>query len=234
VQSGYGMTETCSHQYTMPFDNRTRITESCGRACRGYEIRIWSPDDPDSEMPVGQIGQVGGRGASLMLVYFDDQIATESSLNAAGWFLTGDLGFLDADGYLHLTGRMKELIIRGGHNINPAPIEKLVLQFDEIAHAAVVGMPDLRLGERICLAVHFHQGKRVSKERICQHLRQAGVSRYEMPEFLAEMDDVPLMPNGKLRRREIEQAVRAGAVPVQAIAGEAAPAPGGTVSPPAS
>ena len=74
-------------------------------------------------MPAGTVGQIGGRGASLMLGYFDDQTATETSFNASGWFMTGDLGTLDAEGYLRVTGRKKDVIIRGGHNIYPARIE---------------------------------------------------------------------------------------------------------------
>ena len=71
------------------------IIETCGRACDGYEVRIWRQDDPDIEAAPGEIGEIGGRGASLMLGYFDDQAATEAAFNAAGWFMTGDLGWID-------------------------------------------------------------------------------------------------------------------------------------------
>jgi acyl-CoA synthetase len=91
-QSGYGMTETCSHQYTLPDDPPERIVETCGRACDGYEIRIWRQDEPDTEAAPGEIGEIGGRGASLMLGYFDDQQATEAAFNAQSWFMTADLG----------------------------------------------------------------------------------------------------------------------------------------------
>src|SRR5580692_1854872 len=127
-QSGYGMTETCSHQYTLPDDPPERIVETCGRACAGYEIRIWRQDDPDIEAAPGEIGEIGGRGASLMLGYFDDQKATEAAFNAQGWFITGDLGWIDEAGYLHVTGRKKDVIIRGGRNIHPGPIEALALR----------------------------------------------------------------------------------------------------------
>ena len=109
-QSGYGMTETCSHQYTLPDDPPERIAETSGRACDGYEIRIWREDDPDREAAPGEIGEIGGRGASLMLGYFDDQLATEAAFNAEGWFMTGDLGRLDEAGYLRITGRKKDVI----------------------------------------------------------------------------------------------------------------------------
>ena len=98
-QSGYGMTETCSHQYTLPTDDPRLIAESCGRSCAGYEVRIWRRDDPNLEAATGEVGQIGGRGASLMLGYFDDQTTTEDSFNAHGWFMTGDLGWMDDNGY---------------------------------------------------------------------------------------------------------------------------------------
>ncbi len=126
-QSGYGMTETCSHQYTLPNDMPGRIIDTCGRCCEGYEISIWRQDNPDVEAARGEIGQIGGRGASLMLGYFDDQAATEAAFNAQGWFMTGDLGWLDDAGYLRITGRLKDVIIRGGRRkgvrrcLPPAP-----------------------------------------------------------------------------------------------------------------
>src|SRR3974390_830742 len=116
-QSGYGMTETCSHQYTLPDDPPAGTAEACGRACNGFEVRIWRQDTPDVEAAPGEIGQIGGRGASLMLGYFDDQSAPEAAFNAQGWFMTGDLGWLDEAGYLHITGRKKDIVVRGGRNI---------------------------------------------------------------------------------------------------------------------
>ena len=150
-QSGYGMTETCSHQYTLRTDSPKRIAETCGHACPGYEIRIWDRSDADVELPAGEIGQIGGRGASLMLGYFDDQASTEDAFNSFGWFMTGDLGSLDADGYLRIVGRKKDVIIRGGHNIYPARIEELAMQHPAIHQAAAVPIADARLGEKVCL-----------------------------------------------------------------------------------
>ena len=122
-QNIYGMTENGSHQYTLPGDDARTIVATCGRACRGYEVRIFKPDDPDAEAAAGEIGEIGGRGGVLTLGYFGDQHATESSFNRGGWFMSGDLGRLDENGCLEIIGRKKELIIRGGHNIYPARIE---------------------------------------------------------------------------------------------------------------
>ena len=143
-QSGYGMTETCSHQYTLPTDGNRPIIESCGKSCPGYEICIFDHNDPNREVETGQIGQIAGRGASLMLGYFDDQKATEEAFNRDGWFLTGDLGWADENGYLRVTGRKKDVIIRGGHNIYPAKIELLAATHGAIQRVAAVPVSDQR------------------------------------------------------------------------------------------
>ncbi|MEO8718533.1 MAG: class I adenylate-forming enzyme family protein, partial [Burkholderiales bacterium] len=124
-QNIYGMTENGSHQYTLPTDDAQTIVETCGRACHGYETRIFSQENPDQEMAAGTVGEIGTRGALLMLGYFDNQATTEDSFNRDGWFLSGDLGTLDERGCLRIMGRKKDLIIRGGHNIHPARIEDL-------------------------------------------------------------------------------------------------------------
>jgi acyl-CoA synthetase (AMP-forming)/AMP-acid ligase II len=209
-QSGYGMTETCSHQYTMPDDPPERIIETCGRACAGYEIRIWRQDNPDTEAAPETIGEIGGRGASLMLGYFDDQQATEAAFNAQGWFMTGDLGWIDEAGYLHVTGRKKDVIIRGGRNIHPAPIEALALRHDAIEKAAAFPVGDARLGDRVCLAVVARQGWRLEPEAILEHLDASGLSKYDMPEFILQLSEMPLTASGKLLKRELVQQVAEG------------------------
>jgi acyl-CoA synthetase len=209
------MTETNAHQYTRPGDDPALITGTCGRACEGYEVRIFDPDDPDLMLPAGRIGQVAGRGASLMLGYFDDQLATEACFNADGWFITGDLGWIDEAGYLRLTGRRKEVIIRGGHNINPARIEEIAMGHAGVVRAAVVPIADARLGERVCLAVMLKPD--VAVAAVLDHLAASGLSRYEMPEFTLALDDIPLMSNGKIQKRDILQWIADGRVVPEAV-----------------
>jgi acyl-CoA synthetase len=216
------MTETNAHQYTRPDDDRSLIMGTCGRACTGYEVAIFDEDDPDIALPIGETGVVGGRGASLMLGYFDDQIATESAFNAEGWFLTGDLGRLDQNGYLRLTGRKKEVIIRGGHNINPARIEELALSLADVERAAAVPVEDARLGERVCLAVTLRPGAKGTADRVLDALAAAGLSRAEMPEFFLELDDIPLMSNGKIKKSDIVAWIRDGRVVPTAVAASSA------------
>ena len=209
-QSGYGMTETCSHQYTLPNDDPQLIVESCGKSCPGYEIRIFDRDNPNREVPAHQIGEIGGRGASLMLGYFDDQKATEESINRDGWFMTGDLGWVDENGYLRITGRKKDVIIRGGHNIYPVKIETLAATHDAIQRVAAVPVPDQRLGERVCLAVMFRPGKAAPPEDILKHLHDVGLSKYDMPEFFLQIEQLPLTASGKVRKRDIVEWIADG------------------------
>ncbi len=213
-QSGYGMTETCSHQYTLPDDEPRLIAESCGRSCPGYEIRIFDRENSDRELPPREIGQIGGRGASLMLGYFDDQKSTEEAFNRDGWFMTGDLGWVDEAGYLRITGRKKDVIIRGGHNIFPAKIEALASSHSAIQRVAAVAVSDPRLGERVCLAVMFQPGKTASAQDILNHLDACGLSKYDMPEYFLKVDEIPLTASGKIRKRDVAEWIAAGrAVP---------------------
>jgi acyl-CoA synthetase (AMP-forming)/AMP-acid ligase II len=215
-QSGYGMTETCSHQYTLPNDDPKLIVESCGKSCPGYEIRIFDREDPNRAVPAREVGQIGGRGASLMLGYFDDQKATEESFNREGWFMTGDLGWVDENGYLRITGRNKDVIIRGGHNIYPANIEALAAKHDAIQRVAAVPVPDRRLGERVCLAVMFKPGKAAGPEELLRHLDRLGLSKYDMPEFFLAVAEIPLTASGKLRKRDVVDWIAAGrAIPTE-------------------
>jgi acyl-CoA synthetase len=224
-QSGYGMTETCSHQYTLPTDDASLVIETCGKACPGYELKIWSRDNPDVEAATGEIGQIGGRGASLMLGYFDDQAATEAAFNAHGWFMTGDLGWMDERGYLRITGRKKDVIIRGGHNIYPARIEDLAMRHPAVERVAAVPVADARLGEKVCLAVMWRRGARVEPSEMLAHLDAMGLSKYDMPEYLLELDHIPLTPSGKMRKRDIVDWIAQGRAvpePVRAQSGNQA------------
>ena len=208
AQSGYGMTEACSHQYTLPDDDPHLITQTSGRACPGYAVKIFDRENPDTELPAGEIGEIAGRGASLMLGYFDDQQATEQSFNATGWFMTGDLGWLDDNGYLTVTGRKKDVIIRGGHNIYPAHIENLAVRHASVERAAAVPVSDERLGEKVCLIVM--SDTQTPAEEILTHLHAEGLSRFDMPEYFAAVGDIPLTASGKIRKRDLLEQIKRG------------------------
>jgi acyl-CoA synthetase len=211
-QNVYGMTENSSHQYTHPGDATHTIVNTCGRGGPAYEIRLFDPADPDREVPPGTLGQIAGRGAALTLGYFGNQEATEASFNRSGWFLSGDLGMLDADGNLHIEGRLKDLIIRGGHNIYPSHIEALALRHDLVERVAVFPVADERLGERACIAVIGA----IEPDALLAHLDAQGLSKFDMPEYFLRVDAFPLTASGKILKRELV---------AQAKRGEIAPTP---------
>jgi acyl-CoA synthetase len=205
-QNIYGMTENSSHQYTHPGDDEATIINTCGRGGPAYEVRIFEVADSDREVAAGTVGQIGGRGAALMLGYLDNQAATEQSFNRDGWFMSGDLGMFDERGNLKIEGRLKDLIIRGGHNIYPATIEALALRHPQVAKAAAFPVADERLGERVCLAVIGE----VAGDAMLAHLNSEGLSKYDMPEFYLRVAEFPLTASGKILKRELVQMVRRG------------------------
>ena len=212
-QNVYGMTESSSHAYTHPADDTETIVATSGRGGPAYEVRLFDSLDRDRPVAVGEVGEIAGRGALLMLGYFDNQAATEASFNRDGWFLSGDLGVLDARGNLEVVGRSKDLIIRGGHNIYPAHIEALALRHASVTRAACFPVADERLGERVCIAVSGP----VAPDELLAHLGREGLSRYDMPEFFVRLDEFPLTASGKIIKRELVEMVRRGALVPQAV-----------------
>jgi acyl-CoA synthetase len=205
-QNVYGMTENSSHQYTHPGDETDVIIATCGRGGRAYEVRLFDPANPDVEAPRGTIGHIGGRGAALMLGYFGDQAATEASFNRDGWFLSGDLGVMDDKGNLRIEGRLKDVIIRGGHNIYPARLEALALRHPDVGRCAAFPVADERLGERVCLAVLGS----ISPQVLLDHLASEGLSKYDMPEYFVRLSAFPLTASGKILKRELVELFKRG------------------------
>jgi acyl-CoA synthetase len=202
------MTENSSHQYTHPEDDYDTIVATCGRGGPAYEVQLFDPADQNCPVGPGEIGEIGGRGAALMLGYFDNQAATEGSFNRDGWFMSGDLGSLDERGNFKVEGRLKDLIIRGGHNIYPAHIEALALRHTEVARAACFPVADERLGERVCIAV----SGTVSSEQLLGHLAREGLSKYDMPEYFTRLEQFPLTASGKILKRELVEMVKRGEI----------------------
>ncbi len=209
-QNVYGMTENSSHNFTRPEDPAQTIVATCGKPGRAYELQIVNADNPDVPVAPGEVGEIAGRGACLMLGYFTDQLATERSFNSAGWFLSGDLGRFDEQGNLEVVGRIKDVIIRGGHNIYPARIEELTHSHDKVMGAAAVAVPDARLGEKVCLAVLPMPGQSVAAGEILQHLAEAGLPISSMPEYFMSMAEFPKTGSGKVLKRAIQAMIGSG------------------------
>ena len=141
-----------------------------------------------------------------MLGYFDNQAATEASFNREGWFMSGDLGIMDAEGNLTIVGRSKDLIIRGGHNIYPSHLEALALRHAGVTRVACFPVPDERLGERVCIAVI---GK-IAPQTLLEHLAREGLSKYDMPEYFLGIEAFPLTASGKILKRALIEMVGRG------------------------
>src|SRR4051812_4652027 len=145
IVTGYGLTEAGTASATGPDDDFEAIATTVGRARPGFEIRI--VDETGEEVPAGDPGEVLLRGGSVMSHYLDDPDATAATLSPDGWLRTGDLGIVDSDGRLRIVGRSKDMFIVGGFNAYPAEIENALLQHPDVIAAAVIGIPDERLGE---------------------------------------------------------------------------------------
>jgi len=212
-QNIYGMTESSSHQYTHPDDPENVWISTCGRGGAAYEVKIWDRDNPDQEAPAGKTGEIGGRGAALMLGYYSNQAATERTFNRHGYLMSGDLGSFDADGNLKIEGRVKDLIIRGGHNIYPSQIEARALAHPAVSKAAAFPIPDERLGEKVCLAII---GK-LTAEDMLAHLDKEGLSKFDMPEWYLTLDELPLTASGKILKRELTEMAKRGEITPTAV-----------------
>ena len=209
-QNVYGMTENSSHQYTHPEDDTDTIVSTCGRGGPSYQVKIFDQDDRDQSVAVGEVGEIGGRGAALMLGYFGDQTSTENSFNRDGWFMSGDLGRLDSSGNLEVVGRLKEIIIRGGRNIHPRKIEDLAVRHSAIEKAAVIPVADERLGEKVCLMIVPAADDIPEPNKILNFLYSSGLSIYDMPEYYAVLPDFPLTASGKILKRTLIQQMDRG------------------------
>ncbi len=205
-QNVYGMTENSSHQYTCPDDPTDVVVKTCGRGGPGYRVEIRDPADPERRLPPGEIGEIVGEGAALMLGYLDNQTATETSFTADGMFRSGDLGSLDPAGNLHIEGRLKDLVIRGGHNIYPARIEALALRHPKVERCAAFPIADERLGERVCLAIIGT----TEPDALLTHLAAEGLSRFDMPEWFLRVEQFPLTASGKILKRELVAMAKRG------------------------
>lgn len=212
-QNIYGMTENSSHQYTHPDDPLDVWVSTCGRGGRAYSVKIWDPENLDRELPVGATGEIGGRGASLMLGYFGNQNATEDTFNRQGYMMTGDLGSLDEKGNLRIEGRSKDLIIRGGHNIFPSRIEALALTHPAVAKAAAFPIADDRLGEKVCLAIVGE----LPAEEMLHYLAEAGLSKFDMPEWFIALESLPVTASGKIFKRGLIDMARSGDIAPVAV-----------------
>jgi cyclohexanecarboxylate-CoA ligase len=211
VISAWGMSETGSVTTTRPDDPPEKIFGTDGVALPGMEVRV--TDDQGRPQPVNTEGFLQCRGIGNFVGYFKRPEA--SAGDADGWFDTGDLATMDADGYIRITGRSKDIIIRGGENIPVVEIEELIYRLPAVQSAAIVAMPDARLGERACVYVVLQPGATLTFDEVVAHLVRNNVARNYFPERLEIVAEMPRTPSGKIQKYVLRERARAFAPDVK-------------------
>ena len=199
VLEGYGLSET-SPVASFNHPDRERKPGSIGTPIRGVEMRV--VDAAGAEVPQGEVGEIAIRGHNIMKGYLNKPDATAEAISADGWFRTGDIGRVDADGYYYIVDRKKDLIIRGGYNIYPREIEEVLYEHPEVAEAAVVGMPHPELGEEVGAAVALKPGATVTPDELRSYVKSQ-VAAYKYPRRVWIVDALPKGPTGKILKKEI-------------------------------
>jgi long-chain acyl-CoA synthetase len=202
LREGYGLTETSALVSTNP-PGRGRLG-SVGVPVPGVELRV--VDDDDQDVPCGEVGELCCRSPFLMQGYWRAPELTADAVRG-GWFHTGDLGYLDDDGYVYVVDRKKDLIIRGGFNVFPRDVEDALLEHPAVAVAGVVGRPDERHGEEVVAFVSLRNGTDVTGDELVAFAKER-IGGYKYPREVRVVPDVPLTPVGKVDRRALRELAR--------------------------
>jgi acyl-CoA synthetase len=204
----YGSTEHPSITGSDHEAPREKRIHTDGRPLAGVEIR--TVDEGGNDVGVGNPGEILSRGPDRFAGYTDPALTAEA-IEEGGWFHTGDVGIIDADGYLTITDRVKDIIIRGGENVSAAEVEQLLMHMDGVAEVAVVAAPDERLGEHGCAFFRMQPGRDTPDlEAVRAHLLAAGLARQKWPEELRAVDELPRTASGKVQKFVLRERLRAG------------------------
>ena len=195
VLTAYGLTEAVVATMCRPGDPPEVVSATSGRAAAGFEVKT------------GRSDEILLRGPNLMLGYLDDPDATRAAIDGDGWLRTGDAGRLDADGYLTITGRLKDMYICGGFNVYPAEVEQALARLDGVAEAAVIGTPDPRLGEVGAAYVVTRPGHALAEADVLAFCRER-LANYKVPRRVAFRDALPRNPSGKVLKRQLMAELR--------------------------
>jgi long-chain acyl-CoA synthetase len=196
IGNGYGLTETCGLCVYIAGTDLLERPTSAGRALPCVEVRI--ADLEGREVSAGNEGEVQIRGPVVMPRYWDAPDASAEAFAPGRWFRTGDLGYLDAEGYLFITGRLKDMIIRGGENIYPVEIEDALLAHESVLDAAVVGLPDPDFGEQVHAVIQVVRGREVTEDELRDHVK-GRLAAFKVPaSFELRLEPLPRNASGKL------------------------------------
>jgi fatty-acyl-CoA synthase len=201
----YGMTETS------PVSMQTRTDDSfdhkvgtVGRVCPHLEVKITDPVT-GATMPRGESGEFCTRGYSVMLGYWDDPEKTAEAVDADGWMHTGDLGVMDEDGYVQITGRIKDMVIRGGENIYPREVEEFLYTHPDIEDVQVVGVPDEKYGEELCAWLRMRPGSEPLDADAVRAYASGRLAHYKVPRYVMVVEEFPMTVTGKVRKVEMRE-----------------------------
>ncbi len=205
VTIAYGMTETS------PVSTQTRLDDplhrrvsTVGRVHPHVEVKIVDPVTGVT-VPRGQAGELCTRGYSVMLGYWEQPDKAAEAIDAARWMHTGDLATMDADGYVNITGRLNDMIIRGGENISPREIEEFLYTHPDVRDVQVIGVPDARLGEEIMAWVQLRPGCSELTAEDVRAFATGKLAHYKIPRYVRTVDEFPMTPSGKVRKVEMRK-----------------------------
>jgi long-chain acyl-CoA synthetase len=198
ILEGYGLSET-SPVASFNQLGRVRKPGSIGTPIEGVEMKVVDPDDND--LPPGEVGEIVIRGHNIMKGYWNRPDATAEAMRG-GWFHSGDLARMDEDGYFFIVDRKKDMILRGGYNVYPREIEELLYEHPAVLEAAVIGLPDERLGEEIGAAIALKPGAEADADQLRDFVRER-VAAYKYPRRIWFVDALPKTATGKILKREI-------------------------------
>lgn len=207
VQAVYGATDggvPVMNRISQPAEKRY---VTVGKVLPHSEVRLL--DDDLRDVGPGERGEIAWRGPTKSFGYLNEPERSEATWWEDGWYRSGDLGQLDADGFLSIVGRAKDLIIRGGQNISPLEIEEAIIKHPAVSEAAVVGYPDPVYGERVCACVTLRPGSSLDFDGLIDHLGSLQMAKFKLPERLEVFDDLPRSAGAKLNKVEIRKAVAA-------------------------
>jgi acyl-CoA synthetase (AMP-forming)/AMP-acid ligase II len=204
----YGATEFLVATWNRSESTAEQREHTDGLPLDGVEVSI--RDEHGADCPAGQSGEVYVRGPNTCVGFFADPDRTAAAFDGDGWCRSGDLGVVDDDHYLALVGRKKDMVIRGGLNIAPREIEEALIEFPEVWQAAVVGLPDSRLGERTCGCLVLRPGQSLDLATVAERLQAQGFAKYKLPEVLEIFDTFPMTPSGKIQKNELKRQIAAG------------------------
>ncbi|TXU36374.1 cyclohexanecarboxylate-CoA ligase [Escherichia coli] len=197
--SVYGSTESSPHAVVNLDDPLPRFMHTDGYAAAGVEIKV--VDDARKTLPPGCEGEEASRGPNVFMGYFDEPELTARALDEEGWYYSGDLCRMDEAGYIKITGRKKDIIVRGGENISSREVEDILLQHPKIHDACVVAMPDERLGERSCAYVVLKAPHHsLSLEEVVAFFSRKRVAKYKYPEHIVVIEKLPRTVSGKIQK----------------------------------